>query len=200
MGRNKRSKSDYFCPVLGKPVSKRFNPKKSLHQRKSSPIVLPRYGGVAQLGERLTGSQEVRGSIPLVSTIVNAKAFGIPKAFFHALILRATYPTHTNKKLHNLFPMSVHSLLVKRNYQCSSPFHLGFRNDSNYRLHPNNLHQREQHPKTTPLSTLNERYVVHHKTPQFRYQLVLGYLTLHEFNCARGSSKLQSAGSISIRP
>ena len=41
------------------------------------------HGGVAQLGERLTGSQEVRGSIPLVSTIVNAKAFGIPKAFFH---------------------------------------------------------------------------------------------------------------------
>ena len=26
-------------------------------------------GGLAQLGERLTGSQEVRGSIPLVSTI-----------------------------------------------------------------------------------------------------------------------------------
>ena len=26
------------------------------------------HGGVAQLGERLTGSQEVRGSIPLVST------------------------------------------------------------------------------------------------------------------------------------
>ena len=31
------------------------------------------HGGVAQLGERLTGSQEVRGSIPLVSTIVNAR-------------------------------------------------------------------------------------------------------------------------------
>ena len=28
--------------------------------------------------------------------------------------------THINKKLHNLFPMSVHSLLSKRNYQCSS--------------------------------------------------------------------------------
>ena len=28
------------------------------------------HGGVAQLGERLTGSQEVRGSIPLVSTRV----------------------------------------------------------------------------------------------------------------------------------
>ena len=36
-------------------------------------MVSPRHGGVAQLGERLTGSQEVRGSIPLVSTIVNAR-------------------------------------------------------------------------------------------------------------------------------
>ena len=148
-------KISQFSPVPGKPVSVRINPKNFLHPRRSSLIVSPRHGGVAQLGERLTGSQEVRGSIPLVSTIVNAKAFGIPKAFFHALILRATYPTHTNKKLHNLFPMFVHSLLVKRNYQCSSPFHLGFRNDSNYRLHPNNLHQCEQHPKTTPLNTLN---------------------------------------------
>ena len=114
MDRNKRSKSDYFCPVPGKPVSKRFNPKKSLHQRKSSLIVLLRHGGVAQLGERLTGSQEVRGSIPLVSTIVNAKAFGIPKAFFHAKIPCAAIPSYANKKLHNLFHMSVHSLLDKR--------------------------------------------------------------------------------------
>ena len=28
-----------------------------------------RFGGLAQLGERLTGSQEVSGSIPLISTI-----------------------------------------------------------------------------------------------------------------------------------
>ena len=166
----------------------------------TSPIVSPRHGGVAQLGERLTGSQEVRGSIPLVSTIVNVKAFGIPKAFFHAKIPRATNPNYANKKLHNLFPMSVHSLLAKRNYQCSSLLQLGFRNAPNYCQRPNNLHQREQHPKTTPLSTLNERYVVHHKPNQFRYQLVLGYLTLHEFNCALGFSKPQSAGSISIRP
>ena len=126
-----------------------------------------------------------------------------PVAFsyrLHAKTQRATSPSHTNKKLHNLFPTSVHSLLVKRNYQCSSLLHLGFRNVSNHCLHPNNLHQREQHPKTTPLSTLNERYVVHHKPNQFRYQLVLGYLTLHEFNCAHGSSKPQSTGSISIRP
>ena len=48
------------------------------------PYSTSSHGGVAQLGERLTGSQEVRGSIPLVSTIVNAKAIGIPKAFFRA--------------------------------------------------------------------------------------------------------------------
>ncbi len=29
------------------------------------------YGGLAQLGERLTGSQEVRGSSPLFSTILD---------------------------------------------------------------------------------------------------------------------------------
>ncbi len=29
---------------------------------------VPRYGGIAQLGERLHGMQEVSGSIPLIST------------------------------------------------------------------------------------------------------------------------------------
>ena len=131
----------------------------SLHVAQTSPIVYLSHGGVAQLGERLTGSQEVRGSIPLVSTIVNVKAFGIPKAFFHAKTPHATNPTYANKMLHNLFPMSVHSLLSNRNYQCSSLLHLGIRNAPNYCQRPNNLRQREQHPKTTPFSTLNERYV-----------------------------------------
>ena len=63
--------------------------------------------------------------IPLVSTIVNAKVFGIPKAFFHAKKPRATNPTYANKKLHNLFPMSVLSLFDIRDYQRSSPLHLG---------------------------------------------------------------------------
>ena len=75
--------------------------------------------------------------------------------------------THTNKKLHNLFPMSVHSLLSKRNYQCSSLLQFGFRNAPNYCQHPNNLRQREQHPKTTPLITSNERYVVQRSPNQF---------------------------------
>ncbi len=30
----------------------------------------PIYGGVAHLGERLTGSQEVKGSIPFISTTI----------------------------------------------------------------------------------------------------------------------------------
>jgi hypothetical protein len=39
-------------------------------------------GGVAQLGERLTGSQEVRGSIPLVSTMrFMAMAFALAFLF-----------------------------------------------------------------------------------------------------------------------
>ena len=65
------------------------------------PYSTSSHGGVAQLGERLTGSQEVRGSIPLVSTIVNAKAFGIPKAFFHGKTARHTnrYP-HQQKVAH----------------------------------------------------------------------------------------------------
>ncbi len=32
------------------------------------------HGGIAQLGERLTGSQEVSGSIPLISTKTDYKA------------------------------------------------------------------------------------------------------------------------------
>lgn len=67
------------------------------------------------------------------STIVNAKAFGIPKAFFMSKRLASQILPYTNKKLHNLFPMSAHSLLDKRNYQCSSLLHLGFRNAPNHR-------------------------------------------------------------------
>ena len=84
------------------------------------------------------------------------------RPFFMAKLLGTQTDTHTNKKLHNLFPISVHSLLSKRNFQCSSLLHLGFRNAPNYCQHPNNLRQREQHPKTTPLNTLNERNVVRH--------------------------------------
>ena len=46
--------------------------KMSLHSASiSRKVFFAPHGGVAQLGERLTGSQEVRGSIPLVSTSCN---------------------------------------------------------------------------------------------------------------------------------
>ena len=95
----------------------------------------------------MTGSQEVRGSIPLVSTIVNVKAFGIPKAFFMPKHLAPQTLARSNKKLHNLFPMSVHSLLVKRDYRRSSLLHLGFRNAPNHRHYLNNLHNVNNIPK-----------------------------------------------------
>lgn len=74
----------------------------------ASPPVFPystsSHGGVAQLGERLTGSQEVRGSIPLVSTIVNAKAFGIPKAFFIPKHHAPQTPPTPTESCTNFFP------------------------------------------------------------------------------------------------
>ena len=47
------------------------------------PYSTSSHGGVAQLGERLTGSQEVRGSIPLVSTRALNEASTQVGAFFH---------------------------------------------------------------------------------------------------------------------
>ena len=76
------------------------------------------HGGVAQLGERLTGSQEVRGSIPLVSTTVNAEPPGIRRLFSYAATAQTKVTPHQHphpKKLRNLFPTSVHSLLTQHN-------------------------------------------------------------------------------------
>ena len=66
------------------------NSKKHLHfEKKCGNIHLAErnsksLGGIAQLGERLTGSQEVRGSIPLISTkstffIMKDVDFFVPK-------------------------------------------------------------------------------------------------------------------------
>ena len=53
------------------------------------PYSTSSHGGVAQLGERLTGSQEVRGSIPLVSTRALNEAPTQVGAFFSYLSLFA---------------------------------------------------------------------------------------------------------------
>ena len=67
-----------------------------LHWRGQFPIVVPApLGGVAQLGERLTGSQEVRGSIPLVSTHVNAQPLVTGAVFISGLLAqRLAQGTH----------------------------------------------------------------------------------------------------------
>ena len=40
------------------------------------------FGGIAQLGERLNGIQEVSGSIPLISTMMNPWKPSVSKDFF----------------------------------------------------------------------------------------------------------------------
>ena len=56
-----------------------------------------KYGGIAQLGERLNGIQEVSGSIPLISTIKALKTIGF-QGFFRCAELflspRGTLLTH----------------------------------------------------------------------------------------------------------
>ena len=58
-------------------------PKIVLASPSEFPYSTSSHGGVAQLGERLTGSQEVRGSIPLVSTRALNEAPTQVGAFFH---------------------------------------------------------------------------------------------------------------------
>ena len=57
--------------------------KNALASPSEFPYSTSTHGGVAQLGERLTGSQEVRGSIPLVSTRALNEAPTQVGAFFH---------------------------------------------------------------------------------------------------------------------
>ena len=55
--------------------------KKDLHFQKVSVILHIAHGGIAQLGERLNGIQEVSGSIPLISTIEALKTIGFQGLF-----------------------------------------------------------------------------------------------------------------------
>ena len=47
----------------------------------------PKRGGIAQLGERLNGIQEVSGSIPLISTIKNHSEPARVRFFYACLFL-----------------------------------------------------------------------------------------------------------------
>ncbi len=52
-----------------------------------------KYGGIAQLGERLNGIQEVSGSIPLISTkkVPRSSDFGTFSFYMHAFCSAFTY-------------------------------------------------------------------------------------------------------------
>ena len=69
-------------PAPAPPLAESFS-KIVLASWSEFPYSTSSHGGVAQLGERLTGSQEVRGSIPLVSTRALNEAPTQVGAFFH---------------------------------------------------------------------------------------------------------------------
>ena len=132
-------KISQFSPVPVKPVSKTINLKKSLHAAPTSPIVLPRHGGVALLGERLTGSQEVRGSIPLVSTIVMQRPSGNRRSFLYEKTADKSVSltnASTRKKVAQYPASSVHSLLAKHNTMCNSRRQLCNSGSSHQPTHP----------------------------------------------------------------
>ena len=137
-------------------------PKKLLAQLRIFPYSISSSRGRSSAGRALDWQSRGQGFDSPRLHHRECKGLRNPEGLFHAKTPRATNTNHANKKLHNLFPMSVHSLLDKRDYQRSSLLHLGFRNVPNHRQYLNNLHQCEQHPKTTPLSTLNERNDVRH--------------------------------------
>ena len=79
------------------------NAKNVLTKRKTLDIIhklsdsTTEYGGIAQLGERLNGIQEVSGSIPLISTIEALKTIGFQGFFLFSetfLIIRGSVLTH----------------------------------------------------------------------------------------------------------
>ena len=98
-------------------------------------------------------------------------------------------PLPHQQKVAQFIPMSVHNLLAKYYCWCTSPLHLGSRNVLCHCSHRNYLRQLGQVYKLTLFNIADQRYVVQHNPNQFRQFLVLGYLRLHEFNCAHGSNK-----------
>ena len=87
-GRAPRAGSGIACPSFSRAPGIRARAAESfseivLASAGEFPSSTSSHGGVAQLGERLTGSQEVRGSIPLVSTRALNEAPTQVGAFFH---------------------------------------------------------------------------------------------------------------------
>ena len=82
LSRASRAHRSRVRPASAPPPQESFS-KIVLASPSEFPYSTSSHGGVAQLGERLTGSQEVRGSIPLVSTRALNEAPTQVGAFFH---------------------------------------------------------------------------------------------------------------------
>ena len=82
LSRASRAHRSRVRPTSAPPPQESFS-KIVLASAGEFPYSTSSHGGVAQLGERLTGSQEVRGSIPLVSTRALNEAPTQVGAFFH---------------------------------------------------------------------------------------------------------------------
>ena len=75
-------------------------------------LATSKYGGIAQLGERLNGIQEVSGSIPLISTMrdTKQKSVSVWKRIFVLCFSRAFWTLkeerHGNMAAHDTFAVS----------------------------------------------------------------------------------------------
>ena len=76
-----------------------------------------------------------------------------PEGLFYDHSPWGTKPLPRQQKVAQFIPMSVHNLLAKRDYRCTSPLHLGFWNVLGHCSHCNYLRQREQLRQTTPSSS-----------------------------------------------
>lgn len=115
-------------------------------------------------------------------------------------VVVANFATTAPQKLRNYLPGFVQSLLAKHN-SLSNSHRQRYNSGSNRQpTHPHKpaamyarrLNIPHNHGKSTICCSTRPK--------TYGPPAVLGYLMLHGFNCAHGSSKSQSAGSISIRP
>ena len=77
--KTRRTRQTRGKPRKGEKLQKKLDRYKSLCYTLSCS---ERFGGIAQLGERLTGSQEVSGSIPLISTRKSPEILRFQDSFF----------------------------------------------------------------------------------------------------------------------
>ena len=110
--RNNRSKSDYFCPVPGKPVRQINNSKFSLASPKIFPYSISSSRGRSSAGRALDWQSRGQGFDPPRLHHVNPKGHRIAGGLF-------SYQS-TPQKVAQIPASFVHSLLAKHNAMSNS--------------------------------------------------------------------------------